>query len=99
MAFRFRRSVRLFPGVRINLTKRGASSVSIGRPGGHVTFSEKGKRTSVGLPGTGASYTEFTPYHDRRATNQRAWDGSTVRVVLTLVALVAMFIAFLIGGK
>jgi hypothetical protein len=99
MAFRFRRSIRLFPGVRINLTKRGASSVSIGRRGAHVTFSEKGKRTSIGIPGTGASHTEFTPYGDRRATDQRAWDGSTMRVVLMLVALVAMFAAFLVHGN
>jgi len=55
--FRFRRSVRLFPGVRLNLGKRSAS-VSIGGRGAHVTLGgPQGTRTTVGIPGTGLSYT------------------------------------------
>ena len=58
--FRFRRSIRLMPGIRINLGKRSAS-VSIGVQGAHVTLGgPQGTRTTVGLPGTGLSYTETT---------------------------------------
>ena len=56
--FRFRRSFPLVPGVRLNLRKNSAS-VSLGGRGAHVTFGgPRGTRTTVGLPGTGLSYTE-----------------------------------------
>jgi len=58
VGFRFRRSVRLLPGIRVNLGKRGAS-VSLGRRGAHVTIGPTGTRTTVGLPGTGLSYTHL----------------------------------------
>ncbi len=31
MPFRFRRSIKLLPGVRLNVGKRGVSSVNVGR--------------------------------------------------------------------
>lgn len=58
MGFRFRRSIGVLPGIRVNLGKRGAS-VSVGRRGAHVTFGPTGTRTTVGLPGTGLSYTHL----------------------------------------
>ena len=54
--FRFRRSFRIFPGVRWNLGKK-SSSVSLGGRGFHYTIGSSGARTTVGLPGTGLSYT------------------------------------------
>lgn len=57
MGFRFRKSIKLFPGVRINLSKSGFST-SVGVPGATVNFSDKGTRTTVGVPGTGISYSE-----------------------------------------
>ena len=61
--FRFRRSFRLLPGVRINLGKRSAS-VSLGGRGAHVTYDgPQGTRTTVGLPGSGLSYTEVSKPH------------------------------------
>jgi hypothetical protein len=57
MGFRFRKTFKLFPGVRINLSKSGIST-SVGVPGATVNFSDKGKRTTVGIPGTGISYSE-----------------------------------------
>ena len=66
MAFRFRRSLRLVPGVRLNLSKSGAS-VSFGGRGFHYTIGPKGTRTTVGLPGTGLSWTEYTR-HQKRST-------------------------------
>lgn len=55
MPFRFRRSVRLFPGVRLNLSKSGMS-VSVGGPGATLNLSRRGHSVTVGLPGTGLSY-------------------------------------------
>jgi hypothetical protein len=55
--FRFRRSFRLFPGVRVNLSKSGVST-SIGRRGLWFTIGPRGTRETVGIPGTGISYTD-----------------------------------------
>lgn len=55
MGFRFRRSIKLFPGVRLNLSKSGVST-SVGVPGATVNVGRRGVRRTVGLPGTGISY-------------------------------------------
>lgn len=57
MAFRFRRTVSIFPGVRLNLGKRGVS-VSAGMRGANVTMGRGGLFGNVGIPGTGLSYRE-----------------------------------------
>ena len=57
MAFRFRRTVSIFPGVRLNLGKRGVS-VSAGMRGANVTIGRGGLFGNVGIPGTGLSYRE-----------------------------------------
>src|SRR6202521_6269552 len=67
MGFRFRRSVKLFPGLRLNFGKRGISA-SIGVRGAHVTYGPTGTRTTVGLPGSGLSYTHLEKPHREGAT-------------------------------
>jgi hypothetical protein len=67
MGFRFRRSVKILPGVRLNFGKRGVST-SIGVRGAHVTFGKTGTRTTVGLPGSGLSYTHLDKPHHAAAT-------------------------------
>jgi hypothetical protein len=57
MPFRFRKTIRLLPWLRINISKKGAS-VSAGKPGASVNVSEKGVKGTVGVPGTGVSYSE-----------------------------------------
>ena len=56
MGLRFRRTIKLFPGVRLNLSKSGVST-SIGVRGAHVTIGHGKTRSTVGVPGTGLSYT------------------------------------------
>jgi len=63
MGFRFRRSIRLLPGLRVNLGKKGAS-LSVGGRGATLNWSAKGTRTTVGLPGTGLSYTHYERRHE-----------------------------------
>jgi hypothetical protein len=64
--FRFRRSVKIFPGVRWNFGKN-STSLSIGGRGAHYTFGTSGSRTTVGIPGTGLSYTDIHSSHRRVA--------------------------------
>ena len=52
---RFMKRIRLFPGIRLNLGKRGAS-VSVGPRGLTTTLGSSGIRQTVGGPGTGLSW-------------------------------------------
>lgn len=56
MGFRFRRSIKIVSGVRLNFSKSG-TSVSVGGSGLHYTVGHGKRRTTVGIPGTGLSYT------------------------------------------
>lgn len=56
MGMRFRKSKKIAPGVRVNLNAKSAS-ISIGPKGFKKTFSTSGRTTTtVGIPGTGLSY-------------------------------------------
>jgi Protein of unknown function (DUF4236) len=61
MGLRLRRRISLFPGITLNLGKTGAS-VSSGVKGATVTLDKTGVRKTVGLPGTGLSYTDYENY-------------------------------------
>lgn len=58
MGFRFRKSIKIAPGVRLNIGKKSAS-ISVGGRGVRHTISSTGRRTSsISIPGTGISYTK-----------------------------------------
>lgn len=60
MGFNFKRSIKLAPGVRLNLGKKSAS-VSVGKRGVRHSVSTTGKHTTtISIPGTGVSYTTST---------------------------------------
>jgi len=56
MGLRFYRRLSLIPGLRVNLSKSGAS-LSIGHRGAWYTIGPRGSRATIGLPGTGLYYT------------------------------------------
>jgi hypothetical protein len=100
MSFRFRRSIKILPGVRLNFGKRRIST-SIGVRGAHVTFGKNGTRTTVGLPGSGLSYTHLNkPPSDRSVSSTphpapesspppgKAWRG-WLWIALTIFAAAA----------
>jgi Protein of unknown function (DUF4236) len=112
MGFRFRRSVKILPGIRLNFGKRGVST-SIGVRGAHVTVGRAGTRTTVGLPGSGLSYTHLEKPHQAHQAHQEASSEAQAATVLevlpkgrawrgwvwiaVLVAIVAAFIINAIG--
>ncbi|WP_241576356.1 DUF4236 domain-containing protein [Rosenbergiella collisarenosi] len=55
MGLRFRKTISIMPGVRINLSGSGAS-MSVGPRDASVTFGKSGAYANFGLPGTGLSY-------------------------------------------
>lgn len=58
MPIRFRKTFKLLPGVKINVSKHGIST-TVGPRGMHLTFNRYGVRQSVGLPGSGLSETSY----------------------------------------
>ena len=72
MGFRFRKSIKLMPGVKLNISKSGLG-VSAGVRGARVSVGPRGTHTSVGIPGTGLSYTQKIGSNKRAAnTNNTA---------------------------
>jgi Protein of unknown function (DUF4236) len=70
MGFRFRKRVKLIPGVWINLSKKGGS-LSVGGHGATVNLSKRGVIGTAGLPGSGISY-RASPVllgHSRKVTD------------------------------
>lgn len=56
---RFRKSVKIMPGVRLNLSKSGVSA-SIGGRGATVNISTRGLRSTLSVPGTGLSWSSMS---------------------------------------
>ena len=52
MAWRFRKRIKIAPGVHINLSKGGVST-TVGVPGASVSFGKNGTYLNTGIPGTG----------------------------------------------
>jgi hypothetical protein len=94
MAFRFRKTIKLGKGFKLNLSKSGISA-SVGKPGATLNFGKRGARTTVGLPGTGLSYSSqlgsapktpsktFTPLSQSNSSNNKG-------CLSTLFGIVAM---------
>ena len=60
MGFRFRKSINLGGGFKVNLSKSGVG-YSWGTKGARITKTAKGtKRTTLSIPGTGISYVSET---------------------------------------
>ena len=57
MGFRFRRRIKIAPGLRLNLSKSGGS-LSVGGRGATLNLGKRGKRMTVGVPGSGIFYTK-----------------------------------------
>lgn len=72
MSIRFRKSMKLMPGVRLNFSK-STVGLSFGVPGARYTINSKGRRTvSAGIPGTGLYATETLSSGRRTSTKSRA---------------------------
>lgn len=55
MSFRFRTSVKLAPGIRLNFSRSGVSTTFGGR-GLSMNVGRRGTRVTAGIPGTGLSF-------------------------------------------
>ena len=77
MGLRFRKTISVLPGVRLNISKSGVSA-SIGTKGATLNIGRKGARGTVALPGTGLSYSEKLPLPGDRPGGQPSLLGKVV---------------------
>jgi hypothetical protein len=88
--FRFRQSIRLAPGIRLNIGKRGLST-SLGGRGAHVTLG-RNIRATVSAPGTGLSYTATTHRRSVHVVTVVIW-GARLLGAAVMMALLFLWAA------
>lgn len=59
MGWKFRKSIKVLPGIRVNVSSRGVSGVRLGPRNAGVSFSSKGTTISSSIPKTGLSHSHF----------------------------------------
>lgn len=69
MPLRIRKTITLFPGVRLNISKTG-TSLSVGKKGFTLNFSKRGVQQTTDLPGTGISHSSYL-FKDRDDKDRR----------------------------
>ena len=86
MGFRLRKSIKILPGVRLNVSKSGVSA-SVGVHGLTTNIKPGRKaRTTVGVPGSGVSYSVT---HDDK---QQPRSGNNFLVLVLWVVVIAALV-------
>ncbi|MCE9588145.1 MAG: DUF4236 domain-containing protein [Verrucomicrobia bacterium] len=97
--FRFRRSIKLFPGVLWNIGKK-SSSLSFGGKGAHYTVGgPRGSRTTVGIPGTGLSYTETSGHSSSPSTTESSGCAGCLGQIIVLLLVLGGISMCVNSGK
>ena len=71
MGLRFRKSIKICKGVKVNISKSGLS-LSVGTKGASLNFSDKGTRVTAGLPGSGLSYSTMLSKNNKSSNNSKS---------------------------
>lgn len=76
MGMRFRKSIKIAPGVKVNVGKKSAGVSVGGKYGGVSVNSKSGTRVRTSVPGTGVSYTQKVGGTTKKAVykNDRDYD-------------------------
>ncbi|TCL57553.1 uncharacterized protein DUF4236 [Kineothrix alysoides] len=92
MGFRFRKSIKIAPGLKLNINSKSVS-VTGGIKGAHHTVSSTGKRTtSVGLPGTGLSYTTSSDGKSSKKKSSASDSGGCLTIILKLLGIILLIV-------
>ena len=101
MGFRFRNSIKLLPGLRLNFSKTGISA-TVGVHGACVNVGSKGTFLNVGVPGTGVSYRDRIrpaedgvremPVADSQQPTNSSFSFVRVLVLLAIIVVIAIFV-------
>jgi hypothetical protein len=90
MSFRPWRRVRIAPGLRVNVSRSGLSA-SFGARGAWFTTGRRGKRVTLGAPGTRPFLTQHYPAAKSASSIGIRPDWIVAAVVVGLVVLLALF--------
>ncbi|MGF1878807.1 DUF4236 domain-containing protein [Photobacterium frigidiphilum] len=89
MGFKFRKRIKIAPGININLSKSGVSA-SVGKPGATVNIGKNGVKGTVGIPDSGLSYSETL----KSNANTKPNNGSSVFKVVGTIIVVFLAVSF-----
>lgn len=78
MGLNFRKSFKIAPGVRLNVGKKGISSLSVGGKGARVSVGKKGARSTISAPGTGLSYSSYQSFRQTRKNDLTQGQTNTI---------------------
>lgn len=100
MGFRFRKSIRIAPGIRINVGTRGIST-TLGPRGASVNVGPNGTYANIGIPGTGlssrtrldASAHHATPMMEGQLPAAAKQSSSTWLLTLVIGVIIGVVIA------
>ncbi len=87
MGFKIRKSLKIAPGLRINLSKSGVSA-SVGKPGATVNVGKNGVKSTVGIPGTGISHT--TNHSGKKQSNDQSQQKNKSMPWLTIALIIGL---------
>lgn len=107
MGLRFRKSIKLGGGARLNIGKKSVG-MSVGGKGARYTVNSSGRRTkSVGIPGTGLSYVSTSGgrkkssrrSHGRKASGTSKGGCLLVIIIFCAISVIVYGIAHLFGYR
>lgn len=88
MAFRFRKSIKIIPGVRVNLSSKGAS-LNVGPRGSSFSIGKQGIYSNVSIPGMGISFRKKISNNVRE---ERALKRQRLSEQQTIISVVLSFL-------
>ena len=77
MGLRFRRTLTILPGIRLNISASGLS-LSIGPRGASITLGRRGTHLNAGIPGTGLSWRQRLSRRTRDVENVQEFNTEDV---------------------
>lgn len=90
MGLRFRKSIKLGKGVRLNLNKKSAG-LSFGTKGARYSVNSDGRRTtSIGIPGTGLYWTNSTKGKYDKSRGCGCWGWLLLIIILVIIVLIVV---------
>jgi hypothetical protein len=100
VGWRFRRTVKILPGVRLNISRSGIST-TLGPNGASINLGKRGTQTTVGIPGTGISHSSLMSPSTESGGDQKFSPINTQKSgcgTWAIVAIALFALAKCIGG-
>lgn len=98
MGFRFRKSIKIAPGVKLNFGKKSVG-MSVGGKYGGISFNSKtGTRVRASAPGTGLSYSTKVSGSGKGTTKNSHKSATNNKPICLRWWYIALLVLFAVGG-